>query len=186
MPEAALWKKDKEHAFAAASFERAVFADHYPRGSVGYTVELPAGQPRPTTLVGGKARGRLTGGNLTLISSTLGTPYAIETKGKILFIEDVHEAPYRIDRFLSQLRLAGRLDGIAGVVAGAFTSADASHAKEFDRILGEYFAPMNKPAVSHFPVGHVTNNATLPIGALVELDADAGTLRLLENPVRLD
>lgn len=130
--------------------------------------------------------GRLTGGNLTLISSTLGTRYAIEPKGKILFIEDVHEAPYRIDRFLSQLRLAGVLDGIAGVVAGEFTTGDPNHAKEFDRILREYFVPMNKPIVTHFPVGHITNNATLPVGALVQLDADTGTLRLLENPVRLD
>ena len=101
-------------------------------------------------------------------------------------IEDVHEAPYRIDRYLSQLRLAGALDRIAGVVAGGFTSDDPKHAGEFDRILHEYFAPLNKPAVSHFPVGHITNNATLPMGALVELDADTGTLRLLENPVRLD
>ena len=186
LPEAALWKKDKEHAFATASFERAIFADRYSPGSTGYTIELPNGQPRPTTLVGGKARGRLTGGNLTLISSTLGTRYEIEPAGKILFIEDVHEAPYRIDRFLSQLRLAGVLDSIAGVVAGGFTTDNADHAKEFDRILGEYFVPMNKPIVTHFPVGHITNNATLPVGALVELDADAGTLRLLENPVRLD
>jgi muramoyltetrapeptide carboxypeptidase len=186
MPEASLWKKDKEHAFAAASFERAVFADQYPPGSAGYTVELPTDKPRPTTLVGGKARGRLTGGNLTLISSTLGTRYAIEPKGKILFIEDVHEAPYRIDRFLSQLRLAGVLDGIVGVVAGEFTTDDPNHRKEFDRILREYFVPMNKPVVTHFPVGHVINNATLPVGVLVELDADAGTLRVLENPVRLD
>jgi muramoyltetrapeptide carboxypeptidase len=186
MPDAALWKKDKEHAFAAASFERAIFADKYPSGSAGFTIEFPTGQPRPTTLVGGKARGRLTGGNLTLISSTLGTPYAIESKGKILFIEDVHEAPYRIDRFLSQLRLAGVLDGIAGVVAGEFTTADPNHTKEFDRILREYFVPMKKPVITHFPVGHVANNATLPVGALVELDADAGTLRVVENPVRLD
>jgi muramoyltetrapeptide carboxypeptidase len=186
MPNASLRKKDKEHAFANGSFERALFADRYEPGAVGYTIALPAGQPRPTTLVGGKARGRLTGGNLTLISSTLGTPYAIEPQGKILMIEDVHEAPYRIDRYLSQLRLAGALDSIAGVVAGGFTSDDPKHANEFDRILGEYFVPLKKPAVTHFPVGHITNNATLPMGAMIELDADTGTLRVLENPVRLD
>jgi muramoyltetrapeptide carboxypeptidase len=186
MPDASLRKKDKEHSFATSSFERAIFADRYQLGMVGYTVALPDGQPRPKTLVGGKARGRLTGGNLTLISSTLGTPYAIEPQGKILVIEDVHEAPYRIDRYLSQLRLAGVLDGISGVVAGGFTSADPKHAEEFDRILREYFEPLKKPAVSHFPVGHITNNATLPFGAMVELDGDAGELRVLENPVRVD
>jgi muramoyltetrapeptide carboxypeptidase len=186
MPDASLRKKDKEHAFATASFERAIFADRYQHGVAGYTIGLPDGQPRPTTLVGGKARGRLTGGNLTLISSTLGTPYAIEPQGRILVIADVHEAPYRIDRYLSQLRLAGVLDGITGVVAGGFTSADPKHADEFDRILREYFEPLKKPAVSHFPVGHITTNATLPFGAMVELDGDAGELRVLENPVRVD
>jgi muramoyltetrapeptide carboxypeptidase len=186
MPLANLWKKDAEHAFATASFERAVFADRYPAGASGYTIDLPAGAPKPTTVVGGKARGRLIGGNLTLINSTLGTPFAVDAKDKILLIEDVHEAPYRIDRYLSQLRLAGVLDEIVGVVAGDFSSADPKDVAEFDRLLREYFSPVKKPAVSHFPVGHIAQNATLPIGALVELDADAGSLRLLENPVRLD
>jgi muramoyltetrapeptide carboxypeptidase len=186
LPEASLWKNDKDHAFATSSFERAVFADRYKAESVGYRIELPSDQPRPTTLVGGKARGRLVGGNLTLISTTLGTPYAIEPKGKILFIEDVHEAPYRIDRYLSQLRLAGVLDDLAGVVAGGFNSNDAKDAKEIDRVLREYFSTMKKPVVINFPVGHIVRNATLPVGALVELDGDAGSLKLLENPVRLD
>ena len=86
-------------------------------------------------VVGGKVRGRLTGGNLTLLCSTLGTPYAIEPKDKILVIEDVHEAPYRVDRSLSQLRLAGVLDAIVGVVAGDFSSSDPKDVEEFDRIL---------------------------------------------------
>jgi muramoyltetrapeptide carboxypeptidase len=186
MPLASLWKKDAEHAFALESFQRAVFADQYKTRSIGYTINLPPGQPKPKTLVGGKVRGRLTGGNFTLISSTLGTPFAIDPKGKILVIEDVHEAPYRIDRFLSQVRLAGVLDDIVGVVAGDFSGDDPKDVIEFDRILDEYFSPLKKPAVIHFPVGHILNNATLPMGAMAELDADAGSLRLLENPVELD
>ena len=186
MPDASLWQNDKEHAFAASSFERAVFGSQYRPGTVGYAVDIPSDQPRPKTLVGGKARGRLAGGNLTLISSTLGTPYAIEPTGKILFMEDVHEAPYRIDRYLSQLRLAGVLDKIVGVVAGGFSSNDAKDAKELDRVLGDYFSSMKIPVLTGFPAGHIARNATLPIGALVELDADAGSLRVLENPVRLD
>lgn len=78
------------------------------------------------------------------------------------------------------------LDAIVGVVAGDFSSSDPKDVVEFDRILGEYFSPMKKPAVIHFPVGHIVNNATLPLGAMVELDADLGSVRLLENPVRLD
>jgi muramoyltetrapeptide carboxypeptidase len=186
MPLASLWKKDPEHAFAATSFQRAVFADQYQRGSVGYTIDIPSDQPRPTTLVGGKARGRLAGGNLTLLCSTLGTPYAVDPKGKVLVIEDVHEAPYRIDRSLSQLRLAGVLDGIVGVVAGDFSSDNAKDVKEFDRILREYFSTVKKPVVIHFPVGHIARNATIPLGALVEIDGDAGSLRLLEDPVSVD
>ena len=186
MPLAALWKNDAEHAFANASFQRAIFADQYAKNATGFTIALPKDAPRPVSLVKGQARGRLTGGNLTLICSTMGTPFAIDPDQAILIIEDVHEAPYRIDRFLSQLRLAGVLDKIAGVVAGDFSSADPKDVHEFDRILNEYFGHGKKPAVSHFPVGHISNNATLPLGALVELDADSGTIRVLENPVRLD
>ncbi len=168
MPLAALWKNDAEHAYANASFGRAIFADQYPKNTTGFTIALPKDAPRPVSLVKGKARGRLTGGNLTLICSTMGTPFAIDPDHTILVIEDVHEAPYRIDRSLSQLRLAGVLDKIAGVVAGDFSSADPKDVHEFDRILNEYFGHGAKPAVSHFPVGHITSNATLPLGALVE------------------
>ena len=115
-----LWKGDKpEHAFAAESFRRAVFADEYTKGESGYTIAIP-GDAKPAKLVGGTARGRLLGGNLTLICSTLGTPYALQPQGAILLIEDVNEAPYRVNRMLSQLRLAGVLDAVAGVVAGSF------------------------------------------------------------------
>ena len=178
-----LWQPKKEFTFAATSFRRAVFADQY-KDEVGYTIAMPSDQPRPIKVVGGKARGRLLGGNLTLICSTLGTPYAIEPKGAILFMEDVNEAPYRIDRYLSQLRLAGVLDTVAGVVLGNFTTKEAKDTKEIERVLREYFASAKVPIVMNFPVGHVANNATLPHGALVELDGDAVSLRLLENPVQ--
>jgi muramoyltetrapeptide carboxypeptidase len=185
MPLASLWKIDPEHAYALASFNRAIFADQYKPGETGYVIDLPEKAPRPATLVGGKARGRLTGGNLTLLCSTMGTAYAVEPQDKILVIEDVHEAPYRIDRSLSQLRLAGVLEGIVGVVAGDFSSSDPKDVAEFDRILREYFVPLKKPAVMHFPVGHIALNATLPLGAIAELDADSGTLRIVEDPVEV-
>ena len=107
MPMHRLWQGDKpEYSFAAESFRRAVFADQYKKGESGYTIAIPA-EVRPVKLVGGTARGRLLGGNLTLICATLGTPYALRPRGAILLIEDVNEAPYRVDRMLSQLRLAG-------------------------------------------------------------------------------
>ena len=186
MPMSDLWEEDKpEFAFAAKSFRRAVFADQYPKGEAGYSVAVPADQ-KPETLVGGVARGRLLGGNLTLICSTLGTPYAIEPKGAILLIEDVKEAPYRVDRMLSQLRLAGVLDAVAGVVIGDFSGKDAAEVADIQRVLREYFGKSKVPVLIHFPVGHIPDNATLPHGGLVELDANAGTLRLLENPVLTD
>ena len=186
MPMYDLWKEDKpEFKFEAVSFRRAVFADQYKPGENGYTVAVPA-ESKPVKLVGGVARGRLLGGNLTLICSTLGTPYAIQPKGVILFVEDVNEAPYRVDRSLSQLRLAGVLDAVAGVVVGSFSSKDPGDAKELDRVLREYFGALKAPVVMNFPVGHTPWNATLPEGGNVELDADKAVLRLLENPVKLD
>lgn len=184
MPMRDLWQEDKpEYAFAARSFRRAVFADQYPKGETGFPIAVP-GDRRPVTLVGGKARGRLLGGNLTLICSTLGTPYAIQPRKAILFIEDVNEAPYRIDRSLSQLRLAGALDSLAGVVVGSFTSKEPTDAGEIDRVLREYFGKVKVPVLMNFPVGHTPHNATLPHGGLMELDADKRELRVLENPVK--
>ncbi|HTU88588.1 MAG TPA: LD-carboxypeptidase [Gemmataceae bacterium] len=180
-----LWQEDKKYAFAVASFQRAIFADRYAKGGAGYTIEVPDDLPRPVKLVGGTARGRLLGGNLTLICSTLGTPFAIQPKGAILFIEDVNEAPYRIDRHLAQLRLAGVLDAVAGIIVGSFLSREPKDEKEFDRLFHEYFGKMKMPVVLGFPIGHTARNATLPHGALAELDADKAVLRLLENPVRL-
>jgi muramoyltetrapeptide carboxypeptidase len=186
MPMSNLWQEDKsEFAFAGRSFRRAVFADQYRKGEAGYTLAVPAGA-KPVTLARGTARGRLLGGNLTLICATLGTPYAIQPKGAILFLEDVNEAPYRVDRMLSQLRLAGVLDAVAGVVLGSFTGKGAEDAKEFDRVLRDYFGARKVPVLMHYPVGHTARNATLPHGGLVELDADRGVLRVLDNPVRLE
>jgi len=186
MPMRDLWQEDKpEFAFAAASFRRALFADQYQKGEICYAVAVPA-EAKPVKLVGGTARGRLLGGNLTLICSTLGTPYAIQPRGAILLIEDVDEAPYRVDRMLSQLRLAGVLDAVAGVVVGSFLSKKPGDAKELDRVLREYLGALKGPVLMNFPVGHTPRNATLPHGGLVELDADKAVLRLLENPVRLE
>jgi muramoyltetrapeptide carboxypeptidase len=181
MPEFDLRHEDGEYAYAARSFWRTLLASEYKKGEKGYRVEVPANGPKPIRLVGGKARGRLMGGNLTLICATLGTPYALKPEGNILLLEDTGEAPYRVDRMLSQLRLAGVLDEVSGVVVGDFSKTDV---KEVDCILREYLSKLKVPVVMNFPVGHTTANATLPHGALVELDADAPALRLLENPVR--
>ena len=110
----------------------------------------------------------------------------MQPKGAILLIEDTNEAPYRVDRMISQLRLAGVLDAVAGAVVGSFSPSDHPHAKELDRVLRESLGKLRVPVLMNFPIGHTPLNATLPHGGLVELDADQGTVRLLEDPVHRD
>jgi len=142
---------------------------------------------RVATLVPGKARGRLLGGNLCLMSHLCGTPYFPDLRGAILFLEDVEEAYYRIDRMLTQLWLSGALAGVAGVAFGKFTNCDPSafflQNRPLEDILAERCRALGVPAVSGIMVGHIEDQTTLPVGCLAELDADAGTLTLLEPGV---
>ena len=119
----------------------------------------------------------------------MGSPYEIETDGKILFLEDVGEAPYRIDRMLSTLQLAGKLDHVRGVILGRFTRRKDEDPWDDDwsmaDVLADYFAHLGVPVLKDFPAGHVPYNTTLPIGAELELNATAGSVTLLENPVQL-
>ncbi len=142
---------------------------------------------RVTTLVPGVARGRLVGGNLCLMAHLTGTRYAPDLRGAILFLEDIDEPYYRIDRFLTQLWLSGSLDGVAGVAFGKFTRCEPSASFVQNRVLGDILAErcraLGVPGVSGLMIGHVDDQTTLPIGCLAELDAGAGTLTLLEPGV---
>ncbi len=142
---------------------------------------------RVATLVPGKARGRLLGGNLCLMSHLVGTPYLPDLQGSILFLEDVEEAYYRIDRMLTQLWLAGALDGVAGMAFGKFTNCEPSpfflQNRPLEEILAERFRSLGIPTISGVMIGHIDDQATLPVGGFAELDADAGTLTLLEPGV---
>jgi muramoyltetrapeptide carboxypeptidase len=142
---------------------------------------------RVTTLVPGVARGRLVGGNLCLMAHLTGTPYAPDLRGALLFLEDIDEPYYRIDRFLTQLWLSGSLDGVAGVAFGKFTRCEPSASFVQNRVLEDILAErcraLGVPAVSGLMIGHVEDQTTLPIGCLAELDAGAGTLTLLESGV---
>ncbi|MEM8943860.1 MAG: LD-carboxypeptidase [Planctomycetota bacterium] len=151
-----------------------------------YTIEIPEGVPRPMRIGSGKARGRLTGGNLSLVAALEGTPYAVDTRDAILMLEDVREAPYRIDRMLRQLKLAGKLDHLRGAVLGQFTkSSDREDNDEDDPwylvngVLRQYFEPLGVPVLMNYPVGHHKMNATMPLGGQVEINADTGELRVL-------
>jgi muramoyltetrapeptide carboxypeptidase len=179
--------------FAERYFRRILFAPEYfdqhgNRLPPGLTYQVPGDATPVKMLSPGVARGRLVGGNLSLISPLIGTEFEIDTRGHILFLEDVQEEPYRIDRYLSHLRLAGKIDDAAGVVLGIFRNCEAENPEEsltLEEVFEDYFKDIGKPVIMNFPVGHVRNNAVLPIGTMAELDADRGVLRLLEDPVEL-
>lgn len=139
-----------------------------PAGSVLAPELLPGGLRVP-----GVASGRLVGGNLSLVSTLIGTPWAWDVCGALLFLEEVGEAPYRVDRLLRHLHLAGLLDAAAGFVLGSFTEADDPAAE-----LRDAFAERGKPVLGGWPSGHGTPNRPLPLGAMATLDATAGTLTL--------
>ncbi len=142
---------------------------------------------RITTLRGGQARGRLVGGNLAVLSSMAGSPYWPSFDGAILFLEDVNEYIYRVDRMLSTLKLAGVLGRVAGVVLGAFTNCgpgDGNHGTlTLDEVFDDYFKPLNVPVYSGALFGHIKRKFTLPVGLEVEMDADAGSIRYLQPAV---
>ncbi len=140
-------------------------------------------QPAHTlrTIRTGKARGPLTGGNLTLISTTLGTPYEVETDGRILLLEDIGEDIYRIDRMLTQLRLAGKLQRAAGIVVGECKDCpppDHSSAYSLGEVLDYLLGDLNIPVLYGLSFGHTTDQVTLPLGVTATLDATAQTLTI--------
>ena len=145
-------------------------------------------QDRTTTLRGGKARGRMGGGNLAVLSSLAGSPYMPDLRGGILFLEEINEYIYRIDRMLSTLRLCGALDQLAGVVIGKFTKCEPGEGKfgtlTLDEVFDDYFLPLNVPVYRGAMIGHIKRKFTIPVGAEVEIDADASTVQLLHPAVR--
>lgn len=135
----------------------------------------------PTTITGGVAEGPLLGGNLAMMAAMCGTRLQPDTRGAILFLEDVGEPAYRIDRMITQLRLAGVLDGIAGVALGEFTPPEADTADpDLAAVLGELLEPLGVPVVYGLPFGHGRENWTLPLGVRARLDADSPALEILE------
>jgi len=142
------------------------------------------------TVCPGRARGRLIGGNLTLISTTMGTPYEIQTSGRILFVEDVDEQPYSIDRMLTQLRLAGKLDAAAGVIFGECQDCKPRDFKpsyestlSVGEIVDQILGGLHVPVLSGLTIGHTDDQLTLPLGVMAELDTDKGELLVEEAGV---
>ncbi|PIF49585.1 muramoyltetrapeptide carboxypeptidase [Pseudomonas sp. 29] len=165
---------DKEPPTVTSFF--AMLRGQVKAGSVlGHPVAYPL-----TTVEPGIAHGRLLGGNLAMIASTLGTPYEIDVEGVILLIEDINEPLYRIDRLLTQMRLAGKLAKLRGVLVGDIAGVDVA---ALNRLLKQTFEPLRIPVLSGWRSGHCDPNLTLPMGALVRLDAGKKELMLEQDVV---
>ncbi|MEN1928395.1 LD-carboxypeptidase [Luteimonas sp. MJ250] len=145
--------------------------------------ELVQRRNRTVTIAGGTARGDLVGGNLAVLTALAGSPYLPDFSGRILFLEDVSEAPYRVDRMFSTLRLMGALDKVAGVIFGECTDCEPGGgygSLTLGQILDDYIRPLGIPAYRGAMIGHIRQQFIVPVGGRVEMDADAGTFRLLE------
>ena len=186
--------------YTLASF-RKVLMRAQPAGRIAEP-PVPKGPPREISLdrdnwiyklAPGKGKGRLVGGNISVFSTLIGTPFEPELKGRILFLEEVGEDPYRIDRWLTQFLLTGKLSGLAGVALGRFAHCTPGDYKPsysgqgqwtWQEVCKDRLGKLGIPVVANLVFGHVADKATLPLGVLAELDGDEGTLTLLEAAVR--
>jgi len=132
----------------------------------------------------GSAEGRLIGGCLSILTASLGTSYEFKSEGKILFLEDLGEAPYRLDRMITQLQLAGKLDGIAGVLLGRFRDCEPEEGGySSSEVLRDLLSEIGVPVLANFPGGHGMEDWALPLGIRVRLDADQKSIQFLESAV---
>ncbi len=129
----------------------------------------------------GICEGEVVGGNLSLIYTLMGTPYEIDFKDKILFIEEVNEAPYAVDRMLSSLILSGKLNNLKGIICGYFTGCESDENQTVDELLVHYLKPLNVPCVTNFQSGHNKPFINIPIGLKVKLDTINKCVTVLES-----
>ncbi len=166
-------------AWAGAGLEQAS------RDSLLHVLQSPT-PARPIhgteTVRGGVSEGRMTGGNLSLIAHSVGTPWQADFKDAIVFLEDIGEAPYRIDRMVTQLLHAGVFEGVRGIVLGDWTDCAPPAKADFTtlEVLRERLEPLGVPLAAGFPIGHEERNLSVPLGVRARLDADARVLTFLE------
>lgn len=148
-------------------------------------LRVPEEAPKPEMVVGGIAEGVVVGGCMCLLTDSIGTAEPLETEGKILLIEDVDEAPHRIDAMLTHLLNSGLAQSAAGFLIGEMTRTEEHvdagiGGKPWRTMVKDRLAPLGKPMVIDYPLGHAKNMATLPLGLRARLDADRGTFEYLE------
>ncbi|BAC14922.1 LD-carboxypeptidase [Oceanobacillus iheyensis] len=128
----------------------------------------------------GIAKGEVVGGNLSLLVSSMGTSYEIDTKNKLLLIEDIGEEPYRVDSMLNQLRLAGKLEDAAGIIVGDFSEAEPTvqPSLSLTDVFDDYFRPLGKPVIGGFKIGHCFPHFSMPLGVVAELSSESKSLTI--------
>lgn len=179
------WGKASLESFRQIAFDAATPTFQNP---VATDDRLVQKKWRARPIRGGTARGRLIGGNLTVLTSLVGTPYLPDLTGAILFIEDIDEAEYRIDRMLTQLGQAGILKGLAGVAFGQCTNCrdltpEGTSGFTLTDILDQHIGALGIPAFQGAFFGHIADQFSMPIGVHAEIDAHQCTIRLLEAAV---
>jgi muramoyltetrapeptide carboxypeptidase len=178
--------------YTIGHYKRALFGRE-PLGTLTNPTEQNTLRPRHTTraIRPGRTRGRLIGGNLSLLAATMGTPFEIDTRGKILFIEDVGEQPYSVDRMLTNLRLAGKLDAAAGIVFGECNECTPREYQpsfqstlSLGEVLDDILGGLKIPVLTGLTIGHTSDQLTLPLGVMTTLDADRAELIIEEAAVQ--
>jgi len=180
-PMATRWKPEFADGFTQPAFMNAVMKAQ----PLGVLQNHPDYHAR-RTVNPGCAEGLLVGGNLSLIAGTIGTPYEIDTKDRILFIEEIGERTYCVDRMLTQLRLAGKFEDCAGIVFGDFNDCPVEYPEfglTLEEVIRDVAAPCGKPIFTGLQAGHVSPKLTLPLGTRCRMDADSCTLEVLEAAV---
>lgn len=181
-PMATRWNDELPIDFVRNSFCSAVMT----AAPMGVLQNAPDYHAR-ATVNPGSCEGVLVGGNLSLIAGTIGTPYEIDAKGRILFIEEIGERTYCVDRMLTQLRLAGKFDDCAGIVFGDFNDCPVEYENfglTLDQVIRDVAAPCGKPIFTGLQAGHVTPKITLPFGVRCRMDANHCSLEVLESAVK--
>lgn len=162
------------------------FLSTFMNGYKSYIIKNPNSIPTRCFSSKASVSGELVGGNLSLLCSTIGTPFEVDTKGKIIFIEEVGEEPYKIDRLLTQLLLCGKLDECSGIILGQFTNCELPHYERsltLNEVITDRILSLNKPTITNIQSGHSYPKLTLPIGAKIRMNCMEGVIEVLEPVV---
>lgn len=179
-PMVASFAKEELDELSRHYFEKAIMNPE-PMGEINNPPEVPIKAYNK-----GSASGKIVGGNLSLLADTMGTPYEIDTKGKILLIEEVGERPYNLDRMLLQLKLGGKFKDAVGIIIGDFTDCEPEEGKDsltIDEIIEDIVVPCGKPILCGYKIGHCTPNITIPIGVEAFMDCDNMRFCITEGAV---